>query len=310
MKKLISFLCLASLISIGASAGEKQKGSYEMQIAITFDDLPVHNDLPPGVTRQQVGKEIIKALKAAGAPEVYGFVNAAGLETDPALASVLADWHAAGYPLGNHTWSHPNLNDVSVAAFTDEIIKNEVALRQYSGGMDWHWFRYPFLAEGNEVAKRKAIRDVLAQRGYRIAQVTMSFGDYMWNGPYARCAAKSDAAAIKQLEESYLKAAAVSLEQSHVMSKTLYQRDIPYVLLMHVGAFDARMMPALLAMYKSKGVKLVTLEQAQSDRFYASEMNPSLPAEPPGLDQRMLARGLPVPSVDRSLTAMLDSICK
>jgi peptidoglycan-N-acetylglucosamine deacetylase len=309
MNKWIYALCLASLVFAGASASEKQIGKPDLRIAITFDDLPVHNDLPPGVTRQQVGKDIIKALKAARVPEAYGFVNAASLETDPTLSEVLSDWRAAGYPLGNHTWSHPNLNDLSVAAYTDEIVKNEAVLQQYSKGMDWRWLRYPFLSEGNP-EKRKAIRDVLAQRGYRIAQVTMSFGDYMWNGPYARCAKKQDAKSIKVLEQSFLKAAADALEQSHAMSHTLYQRDIPYVLLMHVGGFDAHMMPSLLAMYKSKGVKLITLEQAQKDLFYASDSNPSLPAEPPGLEQRMLARGLTVTQVDPSLTAMLDTICK
>jgi hypothetical protein len=30
------------------------------------------------------------------------------------------------------------------------------------------------------------------------------------------------------------------------MSEQLYNRDIPYVLLMHIGAFDARMLPRLL----------------------------------------------------------------
>jgi peptidoglycan-N-acetylglucosamine deacetylase len=310
MKKLISVLCLASLVPVYAFAGEEQKGQYDMRIAITFDDLPVHNDLPVGITRQQVGKDIITALKAAGVAEVYGFVNAASIEQDPSLAEVLSDWRAAGYPLGNHTWSHPNLNDLSVTAYTEEIVKNETVLKKYSKGMDWHWLRYPFLSEGSDPEKRKAIRDLLAKRGYRIAQVTMSFGDYMWNGPYARCATKQDAQSTKMLEYSYLKAAADALEQSHGMSNALYQRDIPYVLLMHVGAFDAYMLPKLLAMYKSKGVKLISLEQAQSDSFYASDSDPSLLAEPPGLEQRMLARGLTVPGVDPLLTAILDSICK
>jgi peptidoglycan-N-acetylglucosamine deacetylase len=309
MKKLIYISCITFLLAACVSTPVSEKIERDVGIAITFDDLPVHNDLPPGVTRRQVGQQIIQALGDANAPQVYGFVNAASISNSPTLAEVLSDWRAAGHPLGNHTWSHPNLNDLSVAAYADEIIKNEAVLDQQSKGMDWRWFRYPFLAEGSDPVKRKAVRDVLAMRDYRIAQVTMSFGDYMWNGPYARCVAKNDLLAIQKLEDSFLKAAADELDRSRQMSQALYQRDIPYVLLMHVGGFDAYVMPKLLAMYKAKGVKLVTLDEAQNDPFYASDNNPSLSAEPPGLEPRMSARGLKVPQRD-STTAMLDSLCK
>jgi peptidoglycan/xylan/chitin deacetylase (PgdA/CDA1 family) len=270
----------------------------------------VHSDLPPGVTRQQVARDIIKALQAAHAPPVYGFVNAVHLQNDPTLGEVLSDWRAAGNPLGNHTWSHPNLNDLSIEAYTDEITRDEASLQQYGKGEDWHWFRYPFLSEGSTPEKRKAIRDVLSQRGYHIAAVTMSFGDYMWNNPYARCAAKQDEAAIKLLEKNYLLAAGAAIDKSHQMSMALYGRDIPYVLLMHIGGFDAYMMPQLLRMYNARGVKLITLEHAEKDPSYASDFNPALPAEPWELEARMKARGLTIPADDPSLTAMLNTICK
>ncbi len=299
-------LVLLSCFCIAANAAKQNN----IQIALTFDDLPWHNDLPPGVTRQQVAKDIIAALKAAHAPKVYGFVNAVHLQNDPTLAEVLVDWRAAGFPLGNHTWSHANLNNLSVEAYVDEIIKNEVVLKQYSKGMDWHWFRYPYLVEGSDIEKRNAIRKVLAQRGYHIAAVTMSFGDYMWNGPYARCATQHDDEAIKLMEKNYLLAAAQALESSHLMSNALYNRDIPYVLLMHIGGFDAHMLPQLLALYKSKGVQFITLEQAEKAMPYRSDFNPALSAEPSGLEARMRARGLQVPDNDPHLTSMLDRICK
>src|SRR5258708_8773994 len=73
---------------------------------------------------------------------------------------------------------------------------------------DWRWFRCPFVAEGDTPEKKAALRDILRERGYKIAAVTMSFGDYLWNEPYARCKVKGDAAAIKTLEKTYLSAAA------------------------------------------------------------------------------------------------------
>ena len=51
---------------------------------------------------------------------------------------------------------------------------------------------------------RDAVRATLAERGYRIAAVTMSFADYDWNAPYVACLARRDAAAITRLETAYL----------------------------------------------------------------------------------------------------------
>src|SRR5438270_5990748 len=100
----------------------------------------------------------------------------------------------------------------------------------------------------------------IADHGYKIATVTMSFGDYMYDEPYARCVAKHDEAAIKQLERSYLTAADAMIDYTRAMSKARYGHDIPYVLLMHIGALDARMLPELLELYRNRGFSFVTLQ--------------------------------------------------
>src|SRR5580698_9940871 len=81
------------------------------QIAITFDDLPAHSVLPPGETRMDVVRAVVKALQDAHVPLTYGFVNGVRIEENPGDADVLNFWSAAGNPLGNHTWLHMNLND-------------------------------------------------------------------------------------------------------------------------------------------------------------------------------------------------------
>jgi peptidoglycan-N-acetylglucosamine deacetylase len=265
------------------------------QIAFTWDDVPAHSALPRGETRVEIGQKLIAAMKDAHMPPVYGFVNGVAIEREPASAPMLKDWRDAGFQLGNHTWSHMNLNTSSLAEWSADLLKNEPVLQQYAVNSDWHWLRYPFLAEGDTPEKRTETRKFLAAHGYRIASVTMSFGDYMWNEPYARCVAKNDIASIAQLESTYLQAAADDADFRRAMSKALYSHDIPYVLLMHVGAFDARMLPRLLKLYRDKGFTFVTLQEAEHDPFYASAIDPSLPETPDSLEGAMQARGLPLP---------------
>ena len=279
------------------------------QIAFTWDDLPAHSALPPGETRVEIGRKLIAAMQGERMPPVYGFMNGVQLDREPDSAPMLKDWTYAGYLLGNHTWSHMNLNTMDLVDWEADLRKNEPLLDKYAEGNDWHWLRFPFLAEGDTSAKRADARAFLAAHGYRIAAVTMSFGDYMWNEPYARCVAKNDTTAIAQLESSYLQAAAEDADFRRAMSKALFSHDIPYVLLMHIGAFDARMLPRLLKLYRDKGFTFISLQDAENDPFYASALDPSLPEQPDSLEAAMQARSLPMPARPKT-SVDVNSLCR
>ena len=279
------------------------------KIAITFDDLPAHGPLPTGETRMEVMSKIIAALREAKLPATYGFVNGAGVDLEAGNADVLQAWRDAGNPLANHTWSHMNLNQHSLDEFEQDVVRDEPLLASLMKNEDWHWFRFPFLAEGDTSEKEKGFREFLRKHRYKIAAVTMSFGDYLWNEPYARCKAQNNSAGIRSLQNSYLDGASNSIDYSQSISHTLYSRDIPYVLLMHVGAFDAEMLPALLQLYRDRGFEFIPLEEAERDSFYRSAINLKMSADSDTLEAAMKARHLPLP-LSRNFAVQLDSICR
>lgn len=209
-------------------------------------------------------------------PPTYGFMNGVRTEEHPETLAVLQAWRAAGQPLGNHTWSHPNLDNTLPYQFEADIEANQPLLRTLMPGpvsqdRDWHWFRYPFLHEGETLEKHRAIRKWLADNHYQIAEVTMDFEDYMWNEPYTRCSAKDDQAALAELHDSYLDTADRMITRYRAYAKAVYGREIPYILLMHVGAFDAHMLPELLALYRKRGFTFITLPQASADPVYQQD---------------------------------------
>jgi len=280
------------------------------EVALTFDDLPAHGPLPPGMTRLDVAKSIIATLKAANAPQVYGFINAVKLEQVPEDRAVLEEWRAAGYLLGNHTWSHMSLTDNTAEAFEKEIAANEPALRALMGREDWHWFRYPFLWEGETLEKRDAVRSYLKDHGYRVAQVTLDFEDYAWNAPYARCVAKNDQQAIAWLKSSYLDTARQHIELDQKMSQMVFGRDVKYVMLLHLGGFQTVMLPQLIDLLKQKGFHLVTLEAAESDSAYQSNPNAGLKYGGSLLEQMIEAQHLKYPPVPPKPMKELDAVCQ
>jgi lysophospholipase L1-like esterase len=294
--------------AIPLSQFESARAAARPQIAFTFDDLPSHGPLPPGETRIEVMSKIIAALRDAHMPAVYGFVNGLPMEQHPGDVAALKEWHDAGNPLGNHTWSHINLNQNSLADFEANTTKNEPLLSELMQSADWRWFRFPFLAEGDTPEKKAGVRAFLLGRGYKVAGVTMSFGDYSWNDPYARCVAKGDTNAIATLESSYLQAADDSITRYRQLSQTLYGRDIPYVLLMHVGAFDARMLPRLLDLYRSRGFEFVTLQQAERDDFYRKNTDLNLSPGPDMLEGVAAERHVTIPR--QAPEVPLETLCR
>jgi peptidoglycan/xylan/chitin deacetylase (PgdA/CDA1 family) len=283
--------------------------AHGQQMAITFDDLPAHGEKPAGTTRLGIAQSILATLKQEQMPPTYGFINGTRPEADASSLTVLEAWRAAGQPLGNHTWAHEDLNQETPEQFEAEATRVEPLLKQLMGDEDWHWLRFPFLHEGDTVAKRRAVRAWLAVHRYRIAEVNMDFGDYLWNAPYARCMDKHDAAAINRLHDSYLAAADQYYGVFRQLSQLVYGRDVKYVLLMHVGAFDAKMLPELLALYRSKGVRFISLPSAISDPAYRDDPDIGEPTGGALLELMMQKRKLPFPKNSKPLEE-LERMCR
>jgi peptidoglycan/xylan/chitin deacetylase (PgdA/CDA1 family) len=279
------------------------------KLAITFDDLPQNGALPSGVARVDIAKSALAILAREHAPPAFGFINAKKLEGNPDGAEALRLW-AAAEPVGNHTYSHLDLNQNTVEGFTRDVELNEPALELLSPAGMWRWFRYPYLLEGETVAKRRAVREYLRARGYRIAQVTIDWEDYLWNSAYAKCVDQKDAKSIEWLQASYLSTASTYIDLARDLARRLYGRDIDHVLLLHLGAFTATILPHTLDLLRNKGFTLVTLEEAQRDLAYTSD--PDVGSADGGtlLDQLMEARKLPYPDVKKKPYEELREICQ
>jgi peptidoglycan/xylan/chitin deacetylase (PgdA/CDA1 family) len=113
-------------------------GRGQPVVALTFDD---GND----ATQLRL---IFNILRATHVPATF-FPFAQAMTVDPALWHSLA---AAGYPIGNHTVTHPDLLRVSDAALHREIVGATAMIRAISGRAPIPVFRPPFGAWDIRVA--------------------------------------------------------------------------------------------------------------------------------------------------------------
>jgi peptidoglycan/xylan/chitin deacetylase (PgdA/CDA1 family) len=279
------------------------------KVALTFDDLPLNGILAQGTTEADVAGAAIAILKRHHVPRVYGFVNGRRMERGPAAAAALKAWVAAGYGVGNHTYHHSDLSQVTAAEFIADIRENEPILELLDSSGSWHWFRYPYLREGNDLEKRNAVRVELLSRSYRVAQVTLDYEDYLWNSAYARCVARGDREAVAWLRSTYLDTAAAYIDADRVMARMVFGRPIDHVLLLHLGAFTGEILPSLLKLLRDKGFTMATLEAVEHDDAYSGD--PNLPSTQGGtlLEQWMEARGFANPPVPPKPYNELERVC-
>jgi peptidoglycan-N-acetylglucosamine deacetylase len=308
-------LLLAAVLCCTAGAAEKPR----LKVALTFDDLPVNGLLPEGKKPSDFARDTIAVLKKHRIPPSYGFINAVQLERDPDGARALQIWIDGGHPLASHTYNHLDFTKNGVEDFQREILRNEPALellmpadgKLAKAGHDWRWLRYPFLHEGDTLEKRRAVRGFLATNGYRIAQTTLDWEDYIWNSSYARCWLKKDEASIRWLRESYLTAAREFIHFGVTQSRQVFGRDINHVLLLHLGAFSSQILPDLFKTLKEQGFEIVTLEEAQSDTAYDYDPDVASPRGGTLIEQGMEAKKVPWPPNAPTLPReRLTTICK
>lgn len=278
MSRTAGWVAVAVTAVLAYPAGAGQGGEPPlsgMRVAVTVDDLPANGALLPGTSRAAIARGVSAALLRNRVPRAFAFANGQDIAADPGLREVLREWAAAGYPVANHGFSHADLNALTADAYVADIEKMDRLLESTlpaAPRAERRVYRYPFLNEGDTLAKRNAVRQYLFSEGYRIAQVTVDYYDWAWNAAYHRCRVQQDGPAIEWLTAHVVESATGSMRAAKAMAARLFGRDIPHVLLVHVGAFDAVTLDAVLQNLRRQGVTFVPLDEALADPAYA--LNP------------------------------------
>jgi peptidoglycan/xylan/chitin deacetylase (PgdA/CDA1 family) len=265
-------------------------------IAITIDDLPyatlgpTHSDVAEA--RANIDK-ILETLKAHHVP-VVAFVNEQKLQVDgqmDARVALLEQWLNAGVELGNHTYSHLDLNKNPETVCEDDLIKGEVVTQRLmkEHGKAERYFRHPFLRTGATIEQKHQFDAFLKSRGYIVAPVTIENLDWAFNGAYRQALKDGDRNAVAKIPNAYLAQTEADIGYYEKVADTLFGRPIAYVMLMHSDELNAMMLDKVLAKFEAHGYKFITLEEALKDPAYQTNDDY---AEPTGAWENRWAKTL------------------
>ena len=148
MRKRIGALLAALVLLTGCGAGsgiavveEAPEAEVEMvkYVALTFDDGPSPRCTP----------RLLDGLQELGARATF-FVVGCQVVKDPDIVQRMA---AEGHQVGNHSYDHAALNQLTSRQALEDLEKNDALLRQLLGDGDY-WVRPPYglLAEAEAAA--------------------------------------------------------------------------------------------------------------------------------------------------------------
>jgi len=249
-----------------------QPPSQGRRVAITIDDGPVVGEMRDLGNFQRISAGLIGSLAAEKVPATI-FINERQLNVQgqrDARVAVLEQWVASGFDLGNHTYSHPSLNNVPLWQFGDDVVKGEVIMRPLleQRGRQLVWFRYPFLHSGTTEEVHNGVLEFLALRRYRVAPVTVDYADYTFAGIYRNQFAAGHADVAEKIGQAYLAQVDVGFEYAEKASVEVFGYEIPQILLIHCNELNALTLRDTIARLRARGYAFITLDEAMKDPAY------------------------------------------
>lgn len=252
-------------------------------VAITIDDLPCAYCSPinPDGTSvhglmEATNQRLVAGLTQAHIP-VTGFVIAGFVSPEATKTSggtgqrSLQFWFNAGFALANHSDSHPNFAETSLQTMQADVAQADATLRPIlaAHGQTLRFFRFPYNNTGDTQAKHDAFATFLKTHDYQVATCTIDTSDYVFAAAYARAIGSKDSIMAARIRDEYLAYSAIEIDFYAALNRRVLGYEPPEVMLLHDSLLNADTIAEVLALFRTRGYRFVSLADAQRDPAFA-----------------------------------------
>lgn len=242
-------------------------------VAFTYDDLPANIFRGDVSTMREVTDGLLTGLRRHRIPAI-GFVNESKLfddgTLDEARVALLRDWLESGHELGNHSFSHPDINTTTLDEYQADVLRGERVTRPLLAekGHELRYFRHPMLHTGLDLETKSAFERFLGEHGYRIAPVTIDNQEWIFARAYDHAHVRGDAELKQRIAAEYVAYMDSIFGYYEQQSRAIVGYELPQVLLLHANRLNADALDLLVGAIRARGYDFVTLDEALADEAY------------------------------------------
>lgn len=233
-------------------------------LAVTFDDLPWNGQGYSDAEIRGLTDTLLTTLTSRGVPAT-GLVTCRGIRTG---APFLRMWLDAGMELGNHTWSHRDLNSTPVEEWLADARRCDEAVADVVGA-PVRWFRYPMLHQGDSRTVRDSVARTLARWGYANAHVTIDNSEWLLARAYDLAMQAGDDAEAAAIVDAYVAHLVEASRHFRAVARDKFGREVDHVLLLHANAIAARNLGEVIDALVAEGFRIASLEDVLADPIFA-----------------------------------------
>jgi peptidoglycan/xylan/chitin deacetylase (PgdA/CDA1 family) len=266
MKLFLSLICV---LLFANSAFTQNR-----EVAVTIDDLPVVSPRTDLKVRQEITKNLLDHITKAKISAI-GFVNEIKLydkdnKRDEAEVDLLRMWLDSGLELGNHTFSHVNIANVSLDKYKAEILQGEIITKELleAKSLKMQYFRHPYLWTGLSLDIKKDLGTFLGEHNYTIAPVTLDNADWVFALAYEQAFAKGNKKLMNRIGKAYIPYLNSNMDYWERQSVKLFNREIKMILLLHANFLNSEYFDDIAEMLTKRKYKFIKLEEALKDEAY------------------------------------------
>ncbi|HEX6893017.1 MAG TPA: polysaccharide deacetylase family protein [Chryseolinea sp.] len=257
-----TILLLMSFIADVAFAQHKE-------VAITIDDIPnVHV-----YKHQDFSSTLLDQINELKLP-VAIFINERNVhlnEFEKQNRQGLVKWLTSrNITSGNHSYSHMNYSDTTLAAFKEDVLKGAIITKE-TIKKNPKYFRFPYNSMGKDSAAHSRVKGLLKELGYINAPFTIESEDWAFNSSYEVALRNNDVEKAKQIGESYITHTLDLFTHFERVCKELYGRHIKHIYLCHDNQLNTDYLMELVKRLKHSGYSFISLDEALTDKVYQSK---------------------------------------
>jgi peptidoglycan/xylan/chitin deacetylase (PgdA/CDA1 family) len=247
-------------------------------VAMTVDDLPFvsggSSPLSPADAAKaaQVNETILKAFSRDHVPATGFVIEEKAQQLGVSAAKeILRKWIQPGFDLGNHLYSHPDVNDLSVEQIVQEITRGEATIASLlkSVSRKPEFLRFPYNHTGDTKEKHDAIAAFMSAHGYRLAPCTIDNSDYLFNATYVLALARHDKETVAKVRADYIAYTATEIDWYTGVNKQVFGYEPPHIMLLHDNQLNADTIDEIISLFTKRGYTFVTIAEALKDPAYA-----------------------------------------